>query len=101
MGTLTVEELQYAELVISRMIQEESFSAELCALKRDNQVSKNSLAAALNPFIDSKGIIKVEDRLQHSELSDCQKYPILLPARHHVTEIILRQKHEKLFHCGS
>ncbi|XP_012214798.1 uncharacterized protein [Linepithema humile] len=100
MGTLTIEELQYAELVISRMIQEESFPAELRALKQENRVHKNSPAAALNPFTDSKGIIRVGGRLRHSELSYRQKYPILLPAKHHVTEIILRQKHEKLLHCG-
>lgn len=54
----------------------------------------------MNPFIDDNDLIRVGGRLQKSDLTFTQKHPILLPSRHHVTDIIIREIHEKHYHAG-
>jgi len=60
----------------------------------------NSQLAALAPFLDKTGIIRVGGRLKHANLPYDQKHPIVLPAKHYITEIILRQEHARHHHCG-
>ncbi|XP_071579211.1 uncharacterized protein [Temnothorax nylanderi] len=62
-------------------------------------LSSKSKLRALDPFIDDKGLIRVGGRLRHSSLSVDRKHPIVLPARHHVTGLIMRQEHVRLHHC--
>lgn len=58
----------------------------------------NSPLAALNQFLDEEGIIRVGDRLKHADISFNQRHPVVLPAKHHITEIILRQEYTRLQH---
>ncbi|XP_015118462.1 uncharacterized protein LOC107042095 [Diachasma alloeum] len=52
----------------------------------------------LHPFVDDKGILRVGGRLKRSELSYNQKHPILLPSKHPVTDMIIRQVHQSNLH---
>jgi len=97
---LTFEEIDKAESVINRMVQSESFPRELKDLSHGGRVQVCSQLAALAPFLDETGIIRVGGRLKRANLPYDQKHPIVLPARHHITEIILRQEHVRLQHCG-
>ncbi|XP_018375289.1 PREDICTED: uncharacterized protein LOC108769043 [Trachymyrmex cornetzi] len=99
-NALNPEELKRAELIISRMVQAERFPREACSLQQGKEVPANSQLAALNPFLDEAGVIRVRGRLKHADLPYNQRHPIVLPARHHITEILLRQEHIKLHHCG-
>jgi len=56
--------------------------------------------AALNPFLDENGILRVGGRLRGSNLSFAQKHPILLPSRNHLTDCIIRGIHESNHHAG-
>lgn len=100
-NALNPEELKRAELIISRMVQAERFPRESCSLQQGKEVPANSQLAALNPFLDEEGVIRVGGRLKHADIPYNQRHPIVLPARHHITEILLRQEHIKLHHCGS
>lgn len=82
------------------MVQAECFPQELRTLQQGKDIHINSPVAPLNPFVDEDRVIKVGGQLQHADLPVSQKHPILLPARHHITEIILRQEHQRLLHCG-
>ncbi|XP_018364037.1 PREDICTED: uncharacterized protein LOC108761807 [Trachymyrmex cornetzi] len=99
--TLSTEELRRAETTICRMVQQECFPRELHNLKRQELVHSNSPIAALNPFLDEEGIIRVGGRIKRADVPADQKHPIVLPTRHHITEILLAQEHKKLHHCGS
>jgi hypothetical protein len=37
---------------------------------------------------------------QRSQLDECSRHPILLPKQHHVTDLIVREYHERLRHAG-
>lgn len=99
-GSLTVEEHERAEKAIVKMTQRESFLPEYKALKQGEEVPKGSKLTALSPFLDKEGIIRVGGRLSRANIPETQKYPMILPDRHHVTKVIMRKEHLRLHHCG-
>ena len=55
----------------------------------------------LVPFIDMSNVQRVTGRLRESYIFDYdQKHPVLLPPDNHISTLILRDIHEKLFHPG-
>lgn len=40
-------------------------------------------------------------RLKNSELSEYQKFPRILPTKHHLTTLLIRDSHIKTFHAGA
>ena len=46
------------------------------------KLCKSGTLAALNPFIDDNGVMRVGGRLQNSHLSFEEKHPIILPKSH-------------------
>ncbi|XP_011859296.1 PREDICTED: uncharacterized protein LOC105556796 [Vollenhovia emeryi] len=49
---------------------------------------------------DKSGVLRVGGRLVHADLKYEQKHQIILPQRHHVTELIIRNAHLSLLHAG-
>ncbi|XP_029055232.2 uncharacterized protein LOC114882514 [Osmia bicornis bicornis] len=99
-GSLVISEIQEAHLRIIRLVQLESFPTELNNLENGKSVNRKSRLSNLNPFIDDKGLIRVGSRLKHAQLRYNLKYPIVLPHKHHITELIIRQVHINQFHSG-
>ena len=57
---------------------------------------EGSKIRVLCPKLDKKGILRSDTRLEHAEfLNFNSKYPIILPKRHRVTELIIKEYHEK------
>nr|CAI5850228.1 unnamed protein product [Callosobruchus analis] len=77
-GPLTVLELENSMLHLTKIAQQDTFRAEISSIKNDNSLSKKHRLSALNPFIDSDGLLRVGGRLKNSSLSFNQKHPILL-----------------------
>ena len=63
-------------------------------------MNKSSAIVKLEPFMNSSGILCIGGRLQHAPLSDQSKHQIILPRKHHVSKLIVRQYHEVHGHCG-
>lgn len=113
---LTVSELDEAEIEIIRHVQAHSFKSEISTLK-DNEVlgvssdrrtqssrkmnlkGKSDLHR-LDPFLDSKGLLRIGGRIQHAKMPDKIKYPVVLPKRCHITSLIAHHFHDKMFHQG-
>lgn len=53
----------------------------------------------LTPFVED-GMVRVGGRLKRSQLTYDQINPILLPAEHHISKLILEDVHQKLSHAG-
>ena len=47
-----------------------------------------------------EGLLRVGGRLQNAPVAYERKHPIILPYKHHVTDLIIRQYHETLGHMG-
>ncbi|GBN29577.1 hypothetical protein AVEN_119816-1 [Araneus ventricosus] len=93
-------ERQSAEIYILREVQVRTFGNEIHSIKQCGNVTPNSKLKSLSPFLDSQGILRVGGRLRNSILPYNSKHPILLPAKHKVTDMIIQYCHKIQFHSG-
>lgn len=63
-------------------------------------IAKKSSILALNPFLDSDGIIRVGGRLKNAPLPFKTKHPIVLAA-HPLVTLIIKQAHLRSLHAGT
>lgn len=96
---IQVSERIETEIKILRIIQHEQFGESIKSLK-EGKLLKSSNLSALTPFLDEKGILRVGGRLINTHLTRDQKHPILLPSKHHVTDLIIRETHLRSHHAG-
>ncbi|XP_046737116.1 uncharacterized protein LOC124405893 [Diprion similis] len=100
-GPLTVNEIETAFYRVVKLKQRQEFPNELKALRLKQNLKNNSKFLSLHPFIDKDGLIKVGGRLGNSSLPEAHKHTIVLPAKHHLTRLIIRDEHYRLLHTGS
>ena len=114
-GELSVREIQNAEVEVIKCMERLFFPRGLNALMTEAQqrrsisrvsgkrLSDGSYVSPLrkvNP-IAVNGLIRVGGRLNNAEAIDCfMKHPIVLPTKHHVTDMIIRHYHQ-IGHVGS
>ncbi|XP_033212236.1 uncharacterized protein LOC117169837 [Belonocnema kinseyi] len=100
-GPITVLELEAATRAVIITTQRVRFSNKIHSLTNADHLSIKSRLIPLKPFVDKQGILRVGGRLNHSDLFEERKHPILLPPNHHVTQLIFREEHERLKHAGT
>lgn len=100
-GPLTPDDLQHAETNILKMVQREAFPHELQIFEKGHLLQENNKLAPLSPFLDKTGVTKVGGRLFRADISETQKHPTILPAKHHITTLLMKKEHLRLRHCGS
>ena len=109
-GHLTVAELQVAEREIFKRVQQMAFSEVIDVLSatkccEDKKYPKKVLKKVgasirqLTPQLKA-GLLRVGGRLVNAPIGDERKHPIILPYKHHVTDLIIKQCHENLGHMG-
>ena len=106
------EEMKCAEREIIRKLQNEAFNKEIKALaslglrdevqtrQRNQAVKQASALYRLDPFLDKHGVLRVGGRIKQASLADDIKHPAILPRGGRVTELIIRDFHEKTQHQG-
>ena len=62
-------------------------------------VPRSSPIRNLNPFV-ADGILRVGGRLENAPISFQTKHPVILPSKHHVTNLIIQNCHRQQGHCG-
>ncbi|XP_076247806.1 uncharacterized protein LOC143187478 [Calliopsis andreniformis] len=97
---LTATELQVAQKQLIRLAQREIFNNEIEALRKDHMVPKQSSLLSLSPFLDNSGLIRVGGRLNNASIAYSKKHPIVLPAKHVLTDLIIKNEHIRLLHAG-
>lgn len=114
--SITVETIKQAEVQIIRAVQTSHFQEELKALstvqilespkdkpadpRKKYAVKSCSPLFKLDPFLDYSGILRVGGRLKQADMSDTIKFPIVLPKKGHITDLIMRHCHEQVEHQG-
>ncbi|XP_017796995.1 PREDICTED: uncharacterized protein LOC108578221, partial [Habropoda laboriosa] len=96
-GALSIEELESAMDTIIKMVQRENFAPEFNSLL-SNGTTKGPFAK-LNPFVDSGGIIRVGGRISRSDLPHTTRHPALMPGKHEITELVIRDRHHAHYHA--
>lgn len=84
-----------------RQIQREVYRVEYAQLEAGQPLSQTSGILKLDPYFDKKDrVLRVGGRLQHSDLPEQTKHPIVLPHGHPVVEKIIQSVHNELLHAG-
>ena len=98
-GALTAAEIEEAKLFWIRFAQQETFPEEISALNSNSPILKTSKIVSLNPKLDKKHILRMDGRLRKAKfLSKTTREPIILPRKHQITTLIIKDAHETLQH---
>lgn len=62
-------------------------------MSKGAEIAQKSLIISLNPYLDEKGILRMNGRVNNSELQD-QKIAIILPAQDKFTELLIHEVHK-------
>ena len=103
---LTLDELREAEHEIIRYVQTREFP-EVITLKseEDQRLVKRLMkkmgasVSKLNPQVHD-GLLRAGGRIGKAPLSYDLKHPVILPYKHHVTDLIIKDHHLKVGHMG-
>ena len=104
---LTSDDLDKAEMVIIRHIQDETFPQEMNACQKkheektgiDKPLKKSSKLGKLNPEYRD-GLLRVGGRLRNAPIAEDAKHQVILPKNHQVSKLIIQHIHRKIGHQG-
>ena len=86
-----------AENILLRLVQQESFSADLFVLKSQQLLSVSARLGKLNAFLDNKGIIRIRSRLEMGDETN-EEHPIVLSGDHPMTQNLIMHHHFLVLH---
>ena len=97
----TAEPLEIAKFHLIARMQEESFPVELKFLRGKEQHQVPDRVRDLNLFLDPKGLIRSEGRMENvNAFSSELIHPLLLGKNHPLTNLIVLYCHHKVQHLG-
>lgn len=99
-GPLSTNELERALVKLLKLVQMEAFPHEVSHLSAKRDINRKSSVLSLNPFIDDQGLLRVGGRIQKSSFNYSKKHPVILPAGHILTKLIIKHEHIRLMHGG-
>ena len=101
-GELQQEELKISKIKLIRSAQKEHFESEYVALETGKEIAYKSKLGSLKPYIDSDGLMRCNSRLKYAEhVAYETSFPVILPRKSYVTNLIVRDSHENGNHCGT
>ena len=89
-GPQSTEEYEAAEVLWFREMQLTVVNSPRC----------ENLKKQFGLYPDDNGLIRCDGRLQNATIPFNAKHPILLPADHHLTVLIIRDCHKRVLHNG-
>ena len=96
-------ELQEVDLIENRLIylsQQRHFGTEIKAVNKQNEVQCNSLIAALRPYVDELGLLRVGGRLERADLPFSTRHPLILHRKDRLSWLLVRHLHWSNQHAG-
>ncbi|GFW76611.1 integrase catalytic domain-containing protein [Trichonephila clavipes] len=97
---ITADEIQNAEYFWLKCVQSEFYSAEILALKQNEQLRSSSEIMSLVPYLDENNLLRLTGQLLEADLCFGEKHPVILPRRCKFTELLVIREHERIGHCG-
>ncbi|XP_045213485.2 uncharacterized protein LOC123564176 [Mercenaria mercenaria] len=95
---ITVTELREAEMNLIRQCQSTVYNEVIEKLRSGK--SRLPLVRQLRLYIDREGYIRCGGRIHNAPLNEYTRFPILLPAKHPLTRLIVLDAHQKQLHSG-
>ena len=98
---LSKGDINQARTILVRHVQKREFSEEYHALFSGKDIPKGSSIANLNPFLDLKKVLRVGGRLRNASIPYAAKHQFILPKKHHLSDLLIRDEHRRNAHAGS
>ncbi|XP_055303270.1 uncharacterized protein LOC129568954, partial [Sitodiplosis mosellana] len=95
---VTFAEFQQAKMAWVKYIQSLHFAKEIADLQSNKFVNEKSALKSLNPQLSKDGISVVDGRLRYANLSERQRYPMILPPKSHFTNLVIDAAHTSTLH---
>ncbi|XP_070075690.1 uncharacterized protein [Drosophila takahashii] len=92
---LMLEQLTSAKNLLYKTAQQDAFKSELETLQSDGFLNRPSALIGQNIYIDSDGIMRTQGR---SDTINQRRDQIVLPKRHHIPHLIIKEFHETNHH---
>ncbi|KAK3506465.1 hypothetical protein QTP70_000933 [Hemibagrus guttatus] len=96
----TVKELLQAEEVVIKSVQRRAYQEELTCIAKGNDIPRYSALRKLNPYIDSRGLLRIGGRLKNATLDLKEKFPLIIPGRSHAAKLLVEHYHDRVKHQG-
>ncbi|CAB4022910.1 RNA-directed DNA polymerase from mobile element jockey, partial [Paramuricea clavata] len=97
---LLASEINAAENIWIRSIQNVSFPSEIEYLSSKSQGSIPNRVRQFGLFIDEQELLRCEGRIDKANIPRESKNPMLLPAKHPIIDLIVRDVHHRVKHNG-
>lgn len=97
-GPLSAQELYNAEKKWLRICQTTTYQEEITNMRSNR--NRLPLVKQLRLFIDDAGDVRCGGRIHNAPLDETTKFTYLLPAKHQLTRLIVRDAHEHQLHSG-
>ena len=97
---LTAMELTESETVWVKTVQAVAFAKEIQYLNGRQESTPLTLATQFGLFFDEGAKIRCKGRISETTLLQSSKNPILLPSKHHLSDLLIRETHQQTNHSG-
>ncbi|XP_029156123.1 uncharacterized protein LOC114946183 [Nylanderia fulva] len=98
-SSLSVDELNQAELFWLSYAQARSFGCDIASLKKDRTVTKKSPLRTLNPFLGEDSLLRLGGRLKNAALTFEEQHPIIVP-QGQIASLLVAHAHKSTLHGG-
>lgn len=97
---LEENQLQRAKVTIIHSVQREVYAGLIRHTEQEKSIKKSNPLWKLSPFTDKDRLLRVGGRLRRAQFTSHEKHPILIPGKHHITQLIIKHCHGKVHHQG-
>ncbi|XP_049315644.1 uncharacterized protein LOC125779116 [Bactrocera dorsalis] len=97
--TLTHLDLEKAKVALITYTQSRHFSCEMSLLRESKPIDKKSSLLVLNPFLDTKGLLRANGRLANSSLTYNERHPLIIPEKSRLATLLLKYIHILMLHA--
>ncbi|XP_011859028.1 PREDICTED: uncharacterized protein LOC105556541 [Vollenhovia emeryi] len=92
--------MRVARNVMVKVVQSLAWKDEVKKLSNGQEIPRSSKLITLRPYLDEEGMMRVGGRLHQSSLTEDAKHPLVIPAGHHFTKLVITERHCEMAHAG-
>ena len=96
---LTTADLEKATLTIVKLVQREVYAEEIQDLEARGHVKRSSKIVKLRPILDDC-VMRFGGCIADAPIALDAKFPMIVPPKHHVAQLLIASVHQKLLHTG-
>ena len=98
--SLTATEISQAESAWIRTVQRLSFGDEIYFIENGPDCSPPAYVVQFGLFLDDHHILRCKGRINNAIIPESTKKPVLLPSKHHFSDLVVQDVHKKVMHLG-